>query len=125
MKKYFYLTVLSALVAGCTSDGIIEQLPETPNTQNGGAETDMPMGFVVSSKNMTRATMLQDVGIYNFGVFAYKSSETSYSVMDNYLVGYMNTAKRLPFKLPALRNACTCIYRCNCCSSFNELYASS
>lgn len=94
MKKYFYLTVLSALVAGCTSDGIIEQLPETPNTQNGGAETDMPMGFVVSSKNMTRATMLQDVGIYNFGVFAYKSSETSYSVMDNYLVGYMNTAKK-------------------------------
>lgn len=94
MKKYFYLTVLSALVAGCTSDGIIEQLPETPNTQNEGAETDMPMGFVVSSKNMTRATMLQDVGIYNFGVFAYKSSETSYSVMDNYLVGYMNTAKK-------------------------------
>ena len=81
MKKYFYLTVLSALVAGCTSDGIIEQLPETPNTQNGGAETDMPMGFVVSSKNMTRATMLQDVGIYNFGVFAYKSSETSHRRM--------------------------------------------
>lgn len=94
MKKYFYLTILSALVAGCTSDGIIEQLPETPNTPNGGAETDMPMGFVVSSQNMTRATMLQDVDIYNFGVFAYKSSETSYSVMDNYLVGYMNIAKK-------------------------------
>lgn len=96
MKKYFYLTILSALVASCASDGIIEQLPENPNTPNGGSqvETDMPMGFVVSSKNMTRATMLQDVGIYNFGVFAYKSSETSYSVMDNYLVGYMNTEKK-------------------------------
>lgn len=94
MKKYFYLTILSALVAGCASDGIIEQLPEAPNTPNGGAETDMPMGFVVSSQNMTRATMLQDVDIYNFGVFAYKSSETSSSVMDNYLVGYMNVAKK-------------------------------
>lgn len=92
MKKFFYLTALSVLAASCASDGIIEQIPENPTTPN--TEQDMPMGFVVSSQNMTRATMLENVGIYSFGVFAYKSTEPTYNMMDNYLVGYMDDTNK-------------------------------
>ena len=52
------------------------------------------IGFQVLGRNsITRAKSLQDAGHYNFGVFAYKSSDNVNNVMSNYLVGYMDDAK--------------------------------
>ena len=60
--------------------------------QSGGKET---IGFQVLNRNsITRATSLNESGHYNFGVFAYKSSDGVNSVMDNYLVGYMDENKK-------------------------------
>ena len=53
------------------------------------------IGFQVLGRNsITRAQSLQDAGHYNFGVFAYKSSDNVNNVMSNYLVGYMDDAKK-------------------------------
>lgn len=92
MRKYLYLAVLSAIAASCSNDGVIEQLPDKPNNPNTSVD-EIPMGFVVSSQNMTKAS-LQGTGIYSFGVFAYKSTEPTYNVMDNYLVGYMDKTNK-------------------------------
>ena len=53
------------------------------------------IGFQVLGRNsITRAQSLQDAGHYNFGVFAYKSSDNVNNVMSNYLVGYMDDANK-------------------------------
>ena len=59
-------------------------------TKNPGDNAQI--GFSVAQKNMTKAS-LQDANHYNFGVFAYKSTDQVNWVMDNYLVGYFDDAK--------------------------------
>lgn len=86
MKKYLYLALAATSLAACSD---VEDLS---SGQQGG--TSNVIGFQVQGNNsVTRATMLQDVGHYNFGVFAYKSSDMVNNVMSNYLVGYFDDAK--------------------------------
>lgn len=66
----------------CASDSIVE----TSSSDQSGQKS--AICFAVSQSNSTRATFLQDIGHYNFGVFGYKSSDPTTPVLDNYLVGY-------------------------------------
>lgn len=88
MKKNYYFAALGLLVASCASDEIVD-------TATGyKPATDAPISFVTSQKNITRAySPLQDNHTYNFGVFAYKSTDKVNPVMPNYLVGYYDDAK--------------------------------
>ena len=83
MKKYFICLTFAAglAVTSCTSDEIVDQA-------GGTSPADKPISFVMNQKNITRATMLQTTGHYNFGVFGYKSTDKVNNVMSNYLVGY-------------------------------------
>ena len=83
MKHLFlYLTIAAGVaVTSCSSDEVVEEVLNT--NQN-----DKPIGFVMNQKNITRATMLQTTGHYNFGVFGYKSTDATNPIMANYLVGY-------------------------------------
>lgn len=86
MKKSLYFAATALLAASCASDEIVEE------TSNGYApETKAPISFVTNQKNITRAQDLNKVGHYNFGVFAYKSTEAVNNIMDNYLVGFNGT----------------------------------
>lgn len=82
MKQYILFAASAAVLAGCANDEIIDE-----NVMDG---KEVPISFLVSRKNTTRASNLQSVGHYNFGVWAYKSTDASHAVMDNYLVGYMD-----------------------------------
>ncbi len=84
MKKSLYFAATALLAASCASDEIVEE------TNNGyQPDTKAPISFITNQKNITRAIPLQDASHYNFGVFAYKSTEATNNIMDNYLVGYM------------------------------------
>ena len=54
------------------------------------------MCFSSSIKNITKAApaKLQDFKRYNFGVFGYKSTDPTYPVIENYLVGYNDDANK-------------------------------
>ena len=82
-KMLFFGAALMALTA-CSFNKELE------TTKNPGANAQI--GFSVAQKNMTKAS-LQDANHYNFGVFAYKSTDQVNWVMDNYLVGYFDDAK--------------------------------
>lgn len=88
MRKSMILLVATVALAGCISD----ELVNSPKTRIDG---EAPIAFSVEKKNITRATNLEDLGHYNFGVWAYKTgSSGSKNVMNNYLVGYSDgTAK--------------------------------
>ena len=86
MKKYFYLALAATTMAACTND-VDYSSSDQGNPNN-------TIGFQVLGRNsITRAQSLQVAGHYNFGVFAYKSSDNVNNVMSNYLVGYMDNAK--------------------------------
>lgn len=86
MKKYFYLALAATTMAACTND-VDYSSSDQGNPNN-------TIGFQVLGRNsITRAQSLQDAGHYNFGVFAYKSSDNVNNVMNNYLVGYMDDTK--------------------------------
>ncbi len=88
MKKFLFFAVAVAAMASCSSNYDLSE----GQGQSGGKET---IGFQVLNRNsITRATSLNESGHYNFGVFAYKSSDGVNSVMDNYLVGYMDENKK-------------------------------
>ena len=81
MKKSMFLAAASIVLASCSSDELIN----SPKTTEG----ETPIAFSVEKKNITRATNLEELGHYNFGVWAYKINPTaSQNVMTNYLVGY-------------------------------------
>ena len=88
MRKSMILLVATVALAGCSSD----ELVNSPKTRTDG---EAPIAFSVEKKNITRATNLEDLGHYNFGVWAYKTGTSgSKNVMNNYLVGYSDgTAK--------------------------------
>lgn len=86
MKKSILIAASALLLASCSSDAIVEE------TGGFNGKQDAPISFVTSQKNITRATTpLQNAGHYNFGVFAYKSTDAVNNIMDNYLVGYNGT----------------------------------
>lgn len=89
MRKLLLIATTATLLAGCANDDIIDK-PDTPEA--------MSISFMFDQKNMTRAdASLQSTGHYNFGVWAYKNTDTASPVMDNYLVGYMGTSKGYRF----------------------------
>lgn len=88
MKKSILIAASALLLASCSSDAIVEE------TGGFNGKQDAPISFITSQKNITRATFLQNAGHYNFGVFAYKSTETTNNIMDNYLVGYMDETNK-------------------------------
>lgn len=86
MKKSLILALAATTMAACTND-----VDYSSSNQGNPNNT---IGFQVLGRNsITRAQSLQDAGHYNFGVFAYKSSDNVNNVMSNYLVGYMDDAK--------------------------------
>lgn len=86
MKKLAFLAVAAVALASCSSDDLVDR---------SAAENEAPIAFSVEKKNMTRAAQnLEDLGHYNFGVWAYKygAGLSTQLVMDNYLVGYSDGA---------------------------------
>ena len=81
MKKTMILAAAALVLASCSSDELIN----SPKTSG-----DTPIAFSVDKKNITRATNLEALGHYNFGVWAYKKTPGTKIVMNNYLVGYSN-----------------------------------
>lgn len=81
MKKVTIFAAIAMTMVGCSSDELVNS-----STEN----TEAPIAFSVEKKNISRSTALEDLGHYNFGVWAYKNGNglTTQKVMDNYLVGY-------------------------------------
>jgi hypothetical protein len=81
MKKVTIFAAIAMTMVGCSSDELVNS-----STEN----TEAPIAFSVEKKNISRGTALEDLGHYNFGVWAYKNGNglTTQKVMDNYLVGY-------------------------------------
>lgn len=87
MKKFVYLSLATLSLAACSSEDIV-------NDSSSSTAKDGPISFVMSKKNITRSyTDLQLTDHYNFGVFAYKSTDMVTPIMPNYLVGYYDDAK--------------------------------
>ncbi|UKK59875.1 fimbrillin family protein [Prevotella communis] len=83
MKKVTIFAAIAMTMVGCSSDELVNN-----STENNEA----PIAFSVEKKNISRGTALENLGHYNFGVWAYKYKDglTTQKVMDNYLVGYSN-----------------------------------
>lgn len=82
MKKAIIFAAVAMTMVGCSSDELVNS-----STENNEA----PIAFSVEKKNITRGTNLEDLGHYNFGVWAYKyksEAKTGDLVMNHYLVGY-------------------------------------
>ncbi len=96
MKKYliFALAALATTVA-CSRHALVDSgLGVKDNGQ-------VPIGFTVEKQNITRATNLEAVKHYNFGVWAWKVEATANAdglvdaeVMNNYLVGWSNGSNK-------------------------------
>ena len=86
MKKVIIFAAIAMTMVGCSSDELVNN-----STEN----KEAPIAFSVEKKNITRGTALEDLGHYNFGVWAYKYKDglTTQKVMDNYLVGYSDGVK--------------------------------
>lgn len=81
MKKVFFFAATLAAMASCSTEGLVDDWF--------GNGKDGAISFVMGQKNMTRSYQdMQKTGHYNFGVFAYKSTDEVTPVMPNYLVGY-------------------------------------
>ena len=90
MKPLFYISIAATLLAGCSTDEIVD---------NGGKENrEVAMSFNVSQKNMTKAS-LESTGHYNFGIWAYKNTDVTNAIMANYLVGYMDVTNKKGYKM--------------------------
>ncbi len=83
MKKVLLSAACLATLASCMDTDLVD------NKVVGNDGKEAPISFVMANRNMTRAyTDMQKTGHYNFGVFAYKSTDKDIAVMPNYLVGY-------------------------------------
>lgn len=89
MKKLFILAAAALMFTACSKDS--EVVPSQEKNDN------TAIGFQVLNKNMSRAA-LQDEGHLNFGVFAYKSTDPTNNIMDDYLVGYMDGVNKKGYK---------------------------
>lgn len=82
MKKIFFFAASCLAFAACSNESLVDDY-------FGGQAKDGPITFKMTQKNMTRSyTDMQETGHYNFGVFAFKSTDKDIAVMPNYLVGY-------------------------------------
>lgn len=91
MKKALFFVAVAAAMTACTSD--VDLGMQQANQEN----ADNAIGFQVLNKNMSRAS-LEDEGHYNFGVWAYKSTDPTHAIMADYLVGYMDNANHKGYK---------------------------
>ena len=91
MKKYLTLSAACIALAACSNESLVDKTIE----QQG---KEVPICLNISQRNMTRAS-LESTGHYNFGVWAYKNTDQTNAVMDNYLVGYMDETKKLGYKM--------------------------
>ena len=91
MKKVLLLVAVTAAMTACTSD--VDLGMQQANKEN----ADNAIGFQVLNKNMSRAA-LEAEGHYNFGVWAYKSTDSTYAIMADYLVGYMDNVNHKGYK---------------------------
>lgn len=82
MKKFLLMAAVATTLVNCSSDFDLSE------GQGGGGVSDV-IGFQVQGRNSIKRGTLQDANHYNFGVFAYKSSDKTNNIMDNYLVGYL------------------------------------
>lgn len=95
MKKIMILSAAALALAACSSEDLIDK-----NAGQNGKEG--PISFVMEQRNMTRSTTnLQDADHYNFGVFAYKSTEATNNIMENYLVGYSDETNHVGYAFGA------------------------
>ena len=83
MKKLFILAAAALMFTACSKDS--EVVPSGEKNDN------TAIGFQVLNKNMSRATSMESNGHYNFGVWAYKNTDGTHSIMANYLVGFFGT----------------------------------
>lgn len=88
-KKLTYIIIIAAiLLCSCSSDDISNDEPDQPVAP----ERDAVVFAGPQALAMTRSTTtLQDIGHYDFGMFAYKeqaSGSGSVATMNNFLVGY-------------------------------------
>ncbi|MDO4497607.1 MAG: hypothetical protein Q4B58_07260 [Bacteroidales bacterium] len=92
MKKSFIYPVVCLTLASCANDSVVDENMGKP------AGKEAPISFMIKKGNISRAddtqqkrdSKFQDVGHYNFGIFAYKVKDDAakQTVMNNYLVGY-------------------------------------
>lgn len=84
MKKSIFLAVAAVAMTACSND--VDLGMKDANKQT----ADNAIGFEILNKNMSRADpeKLENAGHYNFGVWAYKSTDADHDIMANYLVGY-------------------------------------
>ncbi len=81
MKKRIIWAFAAVVLVSCSSDELIN---------NEVQDRNVPISFNVEKRNITRAKNLEELGHYNFGVWAYKDKGGTdrQLVMSNYLVGY-------------------------------------
>lgn len=96
MKKVLLFSAASlALLASCVESDLVDG-------SLGQTGKEGPISFVMDQKNMTRSTTdLQNAGHYNFGVFAYKNTEATNNIMENYLVGYSDATNKVGYAFGA------------------------
>lgn len=82
MKKFLLMAAVATTLVNCSSDFDLSE------GQGGGGVSDV-IGFQVQGRNSIKRGTLQEAKHYNFGVFAYKSTDKTNNIMDNYLVGYL------------------------------------
>ncbi len=83
MKKFLLMAAVATTLVNCSSDFDLSE------GQGGGGVSDV-IGFQVQGRNSIKRGTLQKANHYNFGVFAYKSTDQTNNIMDNYLVGYLD-----------------------------------
>lgn len=90
MKKVFFFATTAVLLAGCSSNDLVDSFHNTDLRNS----TEAPIGFNVQKQNITRNANLESVKHYNFGVWAWKiqgkNGLADAEVMNNYLVGWSN-----------------------------------
>lgn len=93
MKRFLIIASAIAALASCAKVSVIEPAVSTD---------DSPIMFSVGQKNMTKAsTALSATGHNNFGVFAYKNTEATNNIMENYLVGYSDATNKVGYAFGA------------------------
>ena len=88
--QFLFLAAASMLLSACADETLVDK--QVVQRSDDTEQIPSPMLFSVGQQNNTRATLLQDAGHYNFGVFGYKDNDASNPVFLNYLVGYYDEA---------------------------------
>ena len=88
IKKTLIPVACLSLLASCMETSLVDDFDGNYEINN-----KKEIGFIMSSQNMTKASQaLIKSGHYNFGVFAYKSTDKVNNIMADYLVAYYDEA---------------------------------